>query len=127
VGAAAVCIHGSEWSSHHSYLGARGIDIFDTERWVTGLVLDVVIKKIDPLMMHGEKTVAVASDSQVAMQHAAHLDPGPGQRLARQINRSAQSLLTHGITTQVNWVQGHSHISGKEDADSQAYLACDSS
>jgi len=77
--------------------------------------------------MQGVKTVAVFSDSQAAIRRAAHLDPGPWQRLARQINRRARSLLAHGIATEIHWVLGHSGIPGNEEADRKANLAPDAS
>jgi len=39
----------------------------------------------------------------------------------------AQSLLAHSISTEFNWVPGHSRIPGIEEADRQANLARDPS
>jgi hypothetical protein len=69
------------------------------------------------------KTVAIFSDSQTAIQQAAHLEPCPGQQLARRINLRARALLAHGITTEIHWVPGDSGIPGKKAADCQANLA----
>jgi hypothetical protein len=71
------------------------------------------------------KTVAVFSDSLAAIRRAAHLQPGPGQQLARQINRRARSPLAQGIPTGVHWVLGNSSIPGNEEADRQANVARD--
>jgi len=83
----------------------------------------VTIEKRETLQRHGVKTVAVFSDSQAAIRRTAHLEPGPGQRLARRINRRARAILAHSIKTEIHWVPGHSGIPGNEEADRQANVA----
>ena len=114
VGAAAVCKHGNEWRYRCSFLGTGRMEVFDAELWAIGLLLDVVIEKKETLQEHGVKTVAVFSDSQAAIRCMAHLEPGPGQRLARWINSMARSLLAHGIATEIHGVPGHSGIPANE-------------
>jgi len=63
------------------------MEVFDAELWAVGLTLDVAIKKRGKLQEHGVKMVTVFSDSQAAIQRAAHLELGPRQRLARRIDR----------------------------------------
>jgi ribonuclease HI len=103
------------------------MEVFDAELWAIELALDMAIEKRETLQMHGVKTVAVIRDSQAALRRAAHLEPGPGQHLARRINRRARSLLARGTTTEIHSVPGHSGIPRNEEADCQANLALDAS
>jgi len=67
VGAAAVCKHGTQWKSRHSFLGTGHMEVFDAKMWAIGLALDVAIEKSETLQRDGVKTVAVFSDSQAAI------------------------------------------------------------
>jgi hypothetical protein len=87
VGAAAVCNYRNEWRSRPSFLGTRRKSVFNTKLWAIRLGLDVVIEKREPLQIHGVGTVAVFSNLQATIRRAAHLELGPRQRQARQINR----------------------------------------
>jgi hypothetical protein len=99
------------------------MEVFDAELWAIGLVLDVAIEMRQKSQEHGVKTVAVFSDSLAAIRRTAHLEPGPGQRLARPINRRARNLLAHGIATDIHSAPGHSGIPGNEEADCQVNMA----
>jgi ribonuclease HI len=103
-------------------LGTGCVEVFDAELWTIGLALNETIKKRETLQRHGVKTVAVFSGSQVAIRRTVHLEPGPAQRVARRLNRSAQALLAHGIATEIHWVPGYSGITGNEEAGRQANL-----
>jgi len=52
-----------------------------------------------------------------------HLDPGPGQPLARWINHSARALHKVGIKTMIHWDPGQSGINQIEEADRYANVA----
>jgi hypothetical protein len=69
------------------------MEVFDAELWAIGLALGETVKRRERLQKHGVKTVAVFRNSQAAIRQTAHLEPGPGQRLARRINQRAQTLL----------------------------------
>ena len=123
MGDTAVCMHRDEWGSRRSYLGTGRMGVIHDELWAIGLALEGTIEKRDILQRYGVKMVVVFSDSQAAIWRAAHLEPGPGQRLARRLKRNVQALLAHGINMEIRWVPGHSCIPGNEDADRQANVA----
>jgi hypothetical protein len=99
------------------------MDVVNAQIGAIGLALDIDIKKRETLQMPGVKTVAVFSDSQAAIHQAAHLQPGPRQRLGRKINRMVWSLLPQGIATETHLVLGNSGIPGTKETACQANLA----
>jgi ribonuclease HI len=99
------------------------VEVIDSELWAIGLTLDETIKKRETLQRHGMNTVVVFSDSQATIRRIAHPEPGPGQQVARRMNRRALAHLAHGIGTEIHWVLRHSGIPGSEEADCQANLA----
>jgi ribonuclease HI len=103
------------------------MEVFDVELWAIGIALGETVKRRERLQEHGVKMVAVCSDSQAVIRRTAHLEPGPGKQLARCINRRAQTLLAHGISSKIQWVQGHSSIPGNKEVDRQVSLARDAS
>jgi hypothetical protein len=57
-----VCNYGIEGRSYCRFLATGHIEVFDSELWVIGIALDGAIQKIEPLQMHGAKTVAIFSN-----------------------------------------------------------------
>jgi ribonuclease HI len=123
VGAAAVCKHGDGWKAFSSHLGTGRVQAYDAELWAVGLALRESVRKRDTPQTYGVTKVAVFSDSQVAIRRMEHLEPWPGQTLARWINQSARTLREAGIETEIHWVPEHTGIPGNEEADRQANLA----
>jgi len=127
VGVAAVCKHSEEWRTWRCDLGTERVEVFNTELWAIGLMPGETVKRWKWLQEHRVNTVALFSDSQAAIRRTAHLELGPGHRLARRINRRAQALLAHGIATEIHLVTVHSGIPRNEEADHQAKVARDTS
>jgi len=123
VGAAAVCKHGNHRRSRQCYLGTARMEVFDAEWWAIRLALEVGKGKRELLQDRGVETVAVFSDSLAAIRWTAHLGPGPGQRLARQMYRRVRAPLAHCVATEIHCVPGHSGIPGNKEADRQPNLA----
>jgi ribonuclease HI len=90
---------------------------------VISLRLHVMIEKRETLRGDRVNTIAICRDSQTAMPGVTHLQPGKGQRLARPLPQGAQALVTNSIATEIQWVQGHSVITGNEEADREAHRA----
>jgi ribonuclease HI len=122
VRAAAVCKHGDGWKAFRSHLGTGRVEVYDAELWAIGLALRESVRKRDRLRTHGVTKVGVFSDSQAAIRRTEHLEPGPGQPLARWINQSARTLREAGIETEIHCVPGHTGIPGNEEPDRQANL-----
>jgi len=112
VGAAAVCKQRDGWRDFRSYLGTGRMEVYDAKLWAIGLTLRESVKKRDTLQIHGVMKVAAFSDSQAAIRRTEHLEPGPGQPLARWIDQSARTLRKAGIETEIHWVPGHTGIPG---------------
>jgi len=68
-------------------------------------------------------TVAVFSNLQAAIEYMAQLKPGPGERLAKRINRRVQNLLAPCIAMESPWVTGRFSILGMDEADWHVNLA----
>jgi len=100
----------------------RTNEVFDAELWAIGLALRESVKRKDTLRTHRVTKIADFSHWQAAIRRTEHLEPGPGQPLARWINQRGRTLCEAGIETELHWVPRHTGIPGIEEADRQANL-----
>jgi hypothetical protein len=59
------------WTVFRSNLGTGGTEVFDAELWAIGVALRKSVSRAEALRAHGVTTVAVFSDSQVAIRRTA--------------------------------------------------------
>jgi len=123
VGAAAICTQRNTWRIRHRYVCTGRMEDFNVEMCPTGLVLAETVRSSKRLQAHRIKTVAVFADSKAAIERTEDHEVGLGLPLARRIAWRARALLTHGITTEIVLILGHSGIHGNKGADRQANRA----
>ena len=123
VGAASVCKHQDSWIAFRCHLGTGRMEVYDAELWAIGLALRESVRKRERLQTNGVTKIAVFSDSQAVIRRTEHLEPGPGQHLARWISQCARNLHKAGMEKEIHWVPGLTGIPGNAEADRQANLA----
>jgi ribonuclease HI len=104
------------WKTHEVPMGV-GKEVFDAELMgaSTALCLALRIRDRGP--------VTVLLDSKAAIARLQHLAVGPGQGLAIQAHKAAQTLTTRGRQVTIQWVPSHRGIDGNEKADQAAKRA----
>lgn len=115
-----------EWKTRKIYLVSNKEE-FDPELYAMGEVLEIALKTgrtgrgNNIQQMEPPRTkVRICADSQEVIKRLQHMDPGPGQWLARSIIKRAQQLAKLRTTVEVHSVPGHIGIEEKERADEVA-------
>ena len=92
VGDSAMGLNRDGGTVFRSYPGTGRMEVFHAELWAIGVALWMSVANAEALQAHGVTTVAVFSNSHAAIRRTAHLNPGPGQQLARAIHEHARAL-----------------------------------
>lgn len=91
--------------------------MFDSARWAIRVALQLSVARPEALRAHRVTTVTVLGDFQAAIRLMAHLDPGPGQQLARAMNKHQRTFCAHTIEAAIHVVPQHLGIPGNKEAD----------
>jgi len=103
-----------------SYLGMGRMQVLNTRFWAIGVTFRKSIPWVEAQQANVVSTVAVFSDSQVAIRPTTNLDPDPGQQLAAVIIEHASALHTSCNKAEIRWVLGHWSIPENEEVDHQS-------
>jgi len=96
------------------------MEVFNIEQCAFDVALQNSVAKVQALLADGITSVAFFGDWQAAIRQTMHLDPGPGQQLARPIDDHAWAIHTQGIDVLIHCIPGHSGILGNEVANCHA-------
>jgi hypothetical protein len=64
--------------------------------------------------------ITIHSDAQAAIARVGHTGTGPGQQRAIRVVKAVQRRHQRGWRTRIEWVPGHTEVSGNERADQLA-------